>query len=399
MLLVFFTLLTLAAGWRYCQSRKVVWAGLTGAGVGLMFATKETFVLTIAAMGFALIGSHLWNHRRLQCAGAPASGPARFSSSTQRAGSETGAPKPHLALALGATTLIWLLFFSSFFTNWRGLIDSFLTFFTWFGRASGDSPHIHPWYFYFERLLWFHPAKSPPWTEAIILILALIGAAAGFCGNRARVVSPTLVRFLSFFIFALTGIYTLIGYKTPWCALSFWLGVILLAGVGATVLIESFRNTVTRMLMIALLGAGVLHLGIQAWLLTRAFPADLRNPYVYAQTSPHARELVARVTAIGRVAPDGFGTVMKVISPESYWPLPWALREFKHVGWYETLPADPLAPIVLASVQLGAALDDKTDKRWIMTGLYELRPHVFFELYVERGLWEQFVVTLPRDGD
>src|SRR5258705_1994476 len=53
MLLVFFTALTLGAGWRYAQTRSALWAVAAGAGVGLMFATKETFVLTVAAMGLA----------------------------------------------------------------------------------------------------------------------------------------------------------------------------------------------------------------------------------------------------------------------------------------------------------------------------------------------------------
>jgi hypothetical protein len=88
-----------------------------------------------------------------------------------------------------------------------------------------------------------------------------------------------------------------------------------------------------------------------------------------------------------------------VISPESYWPLPWSLRAFEKVGWYEALPEDPYAPIVIASASLGAALDEKSDKRWIMAGYYELRPRVFLELYVELELWKQFVATLPRDVD
>jgi uncharacterized protein (TIGR03663 family) len=390
MLLVFFTLLTLAAGWRYAKKRSVFWSVLTGVGLGLMFATKETFVLTLAAMCFALTATRIWNRWRAAKSAAFAAGiPYTKWSPTL----------PHLAVTFGTAALIWLLLFTSFFTNAAGLADSFKTYLPWLHRAGGASPHIHPWSFYFERLLWFHPAKSPPWTEAIILILALIGAAAGFCGNRARVASPPLVRFLSFFTFALTGIYTVIGYKTPWCALNFWLGVIILAGVGAAVLADSFRDRVGRWLMTGLIGAGAIHLGVQAWLLTHNFTADLRNPYVYAQTSPHERELVARLQAIGRAAPDGFATVMNVISPESYWPLPWALRDFKNVGWYDELPADPYAPIVLTSAKLGAALDDKTDKRWIMTGYYELRPNVFLELYVERGLWEKFVATLPRDVD
>lgn len=390
MLLVFFTLLTLAAGWRYAKKRNVGWSVLTGAGVGLMSATKETFVLTLAAMFFALTATRIWNRWRAAKSAAPAA---------EIPYTKWSPTLPHFVVTLGSAAVIWLLFFTSFFTNAAGLTDSFKTYLPWLSRAGGASPHIHSWSFYFERLLWFHPAKSPPWTELIILLLALIGAAAGFCGNRARVASPALVRFLSFFTFALTGIYTVIGYKTPWCALNFWLGLILLAGVGAAVLVNSFRDRIGRWLMTGLIGAGVIHLGVQAWLLTHNFTADLRNPYVYAQTSPHARELVARVQAIARVAPDGSATVVKVISPESYWPLPWALREFKHVGWYDQLPADPYAPIVVTSAKLDAKLDDKSAKRWIMTGYYELRPNVFLELYVERGLWEKFVATLPRDVD
>lgn len=390
MLLVFFTLLTLAAGWRYARRRNVWWSVLTGAGLGLMFATKETFVLTLAALGFALVATRLWNRWRAAKSAAPAAEVPYIKWSPTL---------PHLAVTITAALLVWLLLFSSFFINAAGLVDSFKTYAPWLHRAGGASPHIHPWYFYFERLLWFHPAKSPPWTEAILLTLALIGSTAGFCGNRARVASPPLARFLSFFTFALTAIYTVIGYKTPWCALNFWLGIILLAGIGAGALINSLRNAVTSVMMVALLGAGALHLGIQAWLLTREFPADVRNPYVYAQTSPHERELVARVKAIARVAPDGFATIVKVISPESYWPLPWALREFKHVGWYDELPADPYAPIVLCSAKLGARLDDKSNKAYLMTGLFELRPNVFLELYVEFGLWEKFVATLPRDTD
>lgn len=289
-----------------------------------------------------------------------------------------------------------MLFFTSFFTNAQGPFDSLATYLPWLNRAGGESPHIHPWNFYFERLLWFHPAKSSVWTELTIFALAVVGAVAGFVGNRKRVAHPSLARFLAFYTVALAVVYSVISYKTPWCALNFWLGAILLAGIGATTLVKTFHDQLTRALIIALVGAGVLHLALQARLATQEFASDLRNPYVYAQTSPHERELVERLKAIARVAPEGFATTMKVISPESYWPLPWTLRDFKRIGWYDEMPADAFAPIVLTSAKLGASLDEKSSKGWIMTGYYELRPNVFLELYVERGLWGKFVTTLPR---
>ena len=55
MLLVFFTFLALAAGWRYWCSRKIGWAVLAGAAIGLMHATKETFVITLFAAVVALV--------------------------------------------------------------------------------------------------------------------------------------------------------------------------------------------------------------------------------------------------------------------------------------------------------------------------------------------------------
>ena len=390
MLLVFFTLLTLAAGWRYTQSRHAGWAALTGAGVGLMFATKETFVLTLAAMAFALGATWFWNNwqaRRL--GGAAASAP--------RSG---WMPAPrHALLALVVMGGVWLVLFSSFFTNANGLVDSVKTYLPWLQRAGGASPHIHPWNFYLERLVWFHPPKSPIWSEALILLLAVVGGGVAFCNNPALRGQPTLARFLTFYTLALTAIYTLISYKTPWCLLNFWLGMILLAGIGAAALVRLCQPAIVKLLLIAALAVGVMHLGAQAWRAAVSQAANPRNPYVYAQTTDGCRQLVARVEAVARVAPVGLETVVKVIAPESYWPLPWYLRAFKRVGWWENMPDDPYAPIILVSAKLDALLDEKSNKAWIMTGYYELRPGVFLELYVERGLWERFVATLPHTED
>jgi uncharacterized protein (TIGR03663 family) len=379
MLLVFFTALTLGAGWRYSQTRSARWAVLTGMGLGLMFATKETFVLTVAAMGLAVIATTAWT--------------APKGARVQRLLALWNGR--NAVLALSATLLIWLLLFSSFFTHFDGLLDSVRTYFPWLKRAGGHSPHVHPWNFYLQRLAWFHPAAGPAWSEGLILVLAAVGAIVSVAGKKCP-----LRRFLVLYTILLTVIYSAISYKTPWCLLSFFQGMILLAGVGASALMEFFRARPMRFVVVATLCVLTAQLSWQAWRASFVFPTDRRNPYVYAQTVPDLMNLVHRAEGLARVAPAGYETIVKIIAPDSdYWPLPWYLRRFKHLGWYEKLPDDPFAPIVVVASKLNARLDDKSDRKWIMAGLTELRPGRFFELYVELELWKKYVDTLPRERD
>jgi uncharacterized protein (TIGR03663 family) len=379
MLLLFFTALTLGAGWRYTQTRSAGWAGLAGAGLGLMYATKETFVLSLAAMGLAAFATARWTAPK----GAR---PSRLLALWNW---------KHAVLALSATFLVWLLLFSSFFSNWGGLLDSVRTYFPWLKRAGGHSVHIHPWNFYLQRLAWFHPAPGPVWSEGLILILAAVGGGASLLGRK----SP-LRFFLALYTIFLTAIYSAISYKTPWCLLSFYHGMIMLAGVGAAALGEYFRARPIRYAAATVLLVLTAQLSWQAWRASVVYCADRRNPYVYAQTAPDLLNLVQRAEGLARVAPAGYETIVKVIAPESdYWPLPWYLRRFKHVGWYDRLPEDPFAPIVMIAASLDARLDDRSGRKWIMAGLTELRPKKFFELYVELELWKKYVETLPRARD
>src|SRR5690606_27906948 len=70
MLLVFFAAAALGCAWRYWVSRRPVWAILCGASLGLMAATKETFVISLAAAFAALLLNQAWN-RLLDASGAP----------------------------------------------------------------------------------------------------------------------------------------------------------------------------------------------------------------------------------------------------------------------------------------------------------------------------------------
>ena len=378
-LLVFFTFLSLAAGWRYWRSRKLVWALLAGLGLGLMDATKETFVIAVVVAGLALGANFAWN-RWLQAAVQP----------TNRPRLRVAHLLAFLAVWLGASFLL----FSSFFSNAAGPIDSIRTYLPWMQRAEGASPHIHPWHFYWHRLLWFHVGKGPVWSEAFVLLLALLGARAAFVRQGLADANVGFVRLLALYSFGLAAAYCLIAYKTTWCLLGFWHGMILLAGVGAAWLTGLAARSLSRRWLQALLLIGAGHLAWQAWLLNTTYAADRRNPYIYAQTSPDLLTLVDKVQDVIRASPQGTATVVKVISPESdYWPLPWYFRNLTQVGWYDALPADPFAPIMVVSANLRAALEEK--QTHVMVGYFQLRPQVFLELYVELKLWQSY---LTRKG-
>jgi uncharacterized protein (TIGR03663 family) len=384
MLLVCFTLLVIAAGWRYSRTRHAGWAAVVGAGLGLMYATKETFIIALAAMVGALVLCALTSRK----SGDPAWDLTSWWN------------WKHAAVAAGAAVAVSLLFFTSFFTNASGPLDSLRTYAPWLKRAGGDSPHIHPWWFYLERLVYFHPNRSPVWSEASILLLALAGGFVAFRKTGFAGASAPLARFLAAYTLLLTAAYSLIAYKTPWCLLGFWHGMILLAGIGVAVLVHGVRVWPGRATVAAVLLAAAVHLGWQAWRASVPFASDRRNPYVYAQTVPDVLRLAGTVRDLAKVHADGTGMLIKVMAPDSdYWPLPWYLREFKQVGWWGAIPEEPYAPVMIAGAALKAAFDERSNKDWLMVRYFELRPGTFLELYVQFDLWAQYVQTLPRVAD
>jgi len=360
------------------------WALLAGAAVGLMVSTKETFVLVIGAAAVALFLNHTWN-RVLDASGPPVKAPSLNWA--------------HLGAAFAACALVWLLFFSSFFTNAAGLADSVRTYSRWSQRAAGETPHIHPWYFYLHRLLFFHAAKGPVWSEALFLLLALPAVWAGFARRLLGGANASFVRFLSLYSFLLAAFYSLLAYKTPWCLLGFWHGTLLLAGVGTMVLLRSIRHRVWQIAVVGLVFVGAAHLSWQSWEQNTKYAADQRNPYVYAQTSPDLLNLVARVEALAAVAPERDKLPIKVITFQGdCWPLPWYLRRFRQVGWLGTdaMPPDPFASVMIVSAQFHAQLD--SDKTHVMPRYFELRPQILLELYVEKNLWVNYLKAAPASG-
>ncbi|HUX01318.1 MAG: flippase activity-associated protein Agl23 [Phycisphaerae bacterium] len=392
MLLVFFTLLAMAAGWRYLRTRHVGWAILAGLAVGLMHATKETCVIAYVAMAGA--AGLVWLTTRGEIPAQPDAGPL--------------VRRRDIALASAVAVLVSVALFTSFFTNASGPIDSLRSYAYLVSRGYEGGIHNHPWHYYLGTLLgtldgeWAgwrgvahlmtHPRlpTGPVWTEALILGLALIGAVAALSRRAVRGADSALLKFLVFYTVLATAIYSAVPYKTPWCMLSFLVGMILLAGVGAVALVRWLRRRPLQVAVgVLLLGAAV-HLGWQAHRAAFRFATDSRNPYAYAQTYPGVLRVVDRLRELRAVA--GGRLVVKVISDENYWPLPWYLRGEEDVGWWDVPPDDADAPVVITTGGSQAAVEAHLGDRYVQ-GIYGLRPGVMLVLGVRQDLWDAFLAS------
>ncbi|MHB8864138.1 MAG: flippase activity-associated protein Agl23 [Pirellulaceae bacterium] len=381
-LLAFFTLAAIACGWRYVQSGRVAWCVGLGVALGCMQATKETAAIAYLAAAVAWTAIMVVPARR-----DPQSEPPSLWRGW------------HLALSAMVAVLVATTLLSSFFTNPRGAIDGVLTYVPWLSRAGGESPHNNPWYFYLQRLVWWRADNGPLWSEALIVGLAVTGFMAGLLQKPQWLggAHAGFVRSLGYYTLTVTAIYSVIPYKTPWCLLQFLLGMVLLAGVGAAVMVQNVRRLPLRIVVGALLLLGTGQLAWQAYRASYTLADDPHNPYVYAQTSADAVRLAEQLQELAAASDQGDQMPIQVIwSDAYYWPLPWYFRRFGHVEWWTTLPADVTGPVVVCAPQYDAELTTRLGDTYIMTGYFQLRPQVLAQLWVRDALWEQHLRRLGR---
>ncbi len=387
MLLVCFTFGVIASGYRYVRTKALFWAVTAGVFAGLMHATKETAIIAFGGMGLALVLTLLLPSGR----------------GRQVREASTAARPIHLILAVAAALGVSALFYSSFLTHPRGVLDSYLTYATYFGRAGGaDTVHVHPWYYYLRMLLFARYAGGPIWTEGWIVLLACVGLAAAVRGVRGGLMDLKLVRFIALYTVAITVVYSAIPYKTPWCVLSPLHGMTLLAGVGAVALLVWARRPMSRAVVIALLVVAAAHLAFQTYRANFVYYADSRNPYVYAHPTEEVFTVVAKVEEY--VGVNGLGQSSDVpitvaVPGNDYWPLPWYLRAYC-VSYTSELPrAEEIGPLVLVSDKLEDTLAQRlyvempAERRQMYMYLFDapyyvwFRPKVKLLGFVRKDLW------------
>jgi len=377
-LFVFFALTFLIALGRYALHPRSVWAVCAGVVAGLAYATKETSLIVLLTSAVAAALARVWT-----AAPGASGGEASPVSSGTRA--------RHMMAGLAAALLVSLAFYSSFFTNPWGFVESIRAYGVYVERGVGSGPHAQPWDYYL-RLLAFSASGGLVWTEGLVLMLALVGMIAA----ARRPSTGFWPRYIGLYAVMTCVAFSSVRYKTPWNLLPFYVGFVLMAGYGSAALIDGARSHVLRVLAVVVLVLASGQLGMQNWRANFRYPADPRNPYVYAQTSPDFLRLVQRVTDVSALHPDRAGMLVKVIAGTyEQWPLPWYLRHMTRVGYWnraaEASPSDG-APVIVASRENTSALDAALGDRYV-SEFYGLRPDVILTVYIERALWERFLAS------
>ncbi len=418
MLLVFFTFACIACGWRFWITRRIAWLVWAGVAAGLMHATKETCVLHFAAMGLAVFFVYI----------------AEFFSAGAGLGVVNRNRKApvtwrQLLIFAGVAAVTSIVLFSQFFTKWSGVWDSVATYVNMLGRADGQG-HEKPFGYYF-KLLWgglisgreWGGPGSPGWedwksvlcltadprraifTEAVLMVLALIGCIAAFTATAARNQSNHFMRFLAVYSAGTFLIYSFIAYKTPWCVLGAWHGLLIMAGIGADRVVRMFWVPRWRRVAVVVLLVASVHLGLQAWRATRDFARESRNPYNYSMTSTDVLDWVDKLEHFAELHPDGHNMRIDQNDIQGGFPLPWYLaRRFPNYRW-QSASMDPNEAAVMffspeADDQFRAALQALPGQEAIfneahMPGQITLYSGGNLRVYVKKPLWDQYVARQP----
>jgi uncharacterized protein (TIGR03663 family) len=389
---VFFTLGIVVAALRFQETGAPRYLLLASASAAMLFATKETAFISIGTLGLAWLSAFVWVRLTTGGVGGRVA-QARRGAQARPAGDEEAAGFAALrasgqmvATVAGAVALfvfIWMVFYSSFFTNRGGVFwDSFEAFRIWKGTGMSEF-HSKPVYTYVKWLLE---------EEGAILILGGLGALAALFEPRKN----RFAVFAAAWGFGLLAAYSLISYKTPWLVLNFVVPLAIAGGyavqaVGGWGAREGrWRRGASQWRLAALAVAAVAVGGslYQTIVLNfREYDND-QYPYVYSQTQRQVYGLVKEIEQLGERAgtkEPGFG----MASPD-YWPLPWYFRDNPRAGFEGRIATyyDPKTTLAVIGrddqlPQLQRLLDEDYQR---VGDLYPLRPGVNLVLFERRDL-------------
>jgi uncharacterized protein (TIGR03663 family) len=354
-LLLFFTLALVVTLLQWLETQHALYLFLAAISGALLLATKETAIITLVVLLSAWFGSSFWMR-------------ARGGMEPVAASHDISPSWADLAMSLLLFAVLLILFFSSFFSNMQGIVDSIRALRIW--GHTGLVSNRHPWYSY---LLWL--TKS----ETIIVVLGSVGFVFSLRPGCRR-----FEGFAALWAFGILGVYSLLPYKTPWLALNTVIPMGIVAGSGLEFIFVRVERALGRLPTSAIATLVLMSAIVptyQCISLNWVRYDDESHPYVYSQTLRGFLSLVREIEESAH----RFGTDKQTsitITSADYWPLPWYLRDYPKAGYYGHV-VKPHEQIVLASSLQESVLLPLLDSDYVRVASYPLRPGVNLVCYLQ----------------
>ena len=344
---------------------------VAGACIGLMFATKETFVISLAAWSAA--GCLLWLKK-----GMPKWSAIRALWMQHRVS---------VLLATSSALICAAFFYTDAFREPRGMFDALRTFFVYETSSGHDKP-----FGYYVQLLAL-PVKSGGawWFGTPLILLAATACVHAFGKNPPA--QAQVIRFIAISVILHTLAYSIIRYKNPWLACLPWAQVCVLAGFSFAEF--SKRSKAMKAWLVAIAAIAMVTQTWQSRQATGRLASDERNPFAYVPTRRDIEDLEPWLKQLQAVSPDQSIEPIAVIG-SGYWPLPWVLRSFEKTGYWQNPPPELVSmPIVFAMPDHAEAVANKLEAthQALPRGL---RTGVPVMLFVKRELWQLWMQHDPR---
>ncbi len=332
------TLGLILSGTRALLKNSLTSAALAGFFAALMLACKETATLHFFALGLAVaIGWRLRANGKI--------------------------PSLKIFIAAAITFLAaGILLFTWFGQNWSALVDLLRAIPHLAARAGGEG-HQKPFWYYLVLL-------AGGWSGSLLLGLGLAGT---YFATRSFAKLT-----LAIYALLIYAVYCVIPYKTPWLALNFWLPLALLIGFAVERLWFASGKLSVRTAI--LIGCGVLGLLIAHDTRQRVFvfPADgEKNPYAYAHTTEDLLGLPVRLEELAQQ--NKITNPRIAVIAKDAWPLPWYLRKFSNVGYWQPSQATGEADFLITTTDVSDQLAERLKN--FRPDFFGVRPNVLLILW------------------
>jgi uncharacterized protein (TIGR03663 family) len=194
---------------------------------------------------------------------------------------------------------IWIMFFTSLFTNMAGFPDSFKSVIGW--GSHGISEHNKPFYYFINLIIRY---------ELPLLILGILGI---FYSYKTK---DIFSKNISIWFIVIFIIYGLIPYKTPWLVINMTVPLCFLSGIA----IINLYNKKEK-LAIILFSIAIVYLSIFSIYLCYTNPWQESNKYAYVHTDKEILDITDKINLDYK-----YNSKILIVS-DDYWPLPFYLRD------------------------------------------------------------------------